>query len=282
MVRAAQVALRDSRLGPTLTRGRRESALRDLPPSTRKSAIDWSTRVRDLRASLGLGYFEVIQDAAAHLLSRDKTIELALLPLALQARTVVELGCAMSYYDAGRPYSLAVRDITEGMMSTRVLGIACALLRSVGVPATLHSVDIREWPERPRSLMRDLGLGDAWQFHAGQDSINWVRNYPGEIDVLLVDSNHTYTHVAAELEAASAKMAPRSAIVIDNCYATFYRTGSSYMSDDDREGIERGGEFGAILDFLAAHPEWHPYWKSEEVMVMTKGWELPNVPTPLR
>lgn len=182
----------------------------------------------------------------------------------------------MSYYALGKSYSSALHAADEAMMSTRVFGIACRMLDAVGVTARLHSVDIRDWDTPPRSLMTDLGLDQYWDRHFGTDSIGWLREFEGEIDVLLVDSNHTYHHVKGELDACAPKMAERSAIIVDNCYSTIYRTGSDYMADEDAEGIRRGGEYGAVLEFLNAHPEWIAHWAEPDVVVLTKGWSLPG------
>ncbi len=278
--RGVRTSLRRSPLGPPLLRWRLKRWVAGLPPELEADARHWSARVVKAQDSAPLTPFDVVLDVARHSVGNDRAVELLAIPLALRARTVVELGCAMSYYDLGASYAAALRNAHEGMMSTRVLGTACALLRQTGTEASLISVDIREWPERDRSLMHDLGFGDLWTLHQGTDSVGWLQAFEGTIDVLLVDSNHTYQHVRAELEAAASRMSERSAIIVDNCYTMIYRTGSSYMADDDAEGIAHGGEYGAILEFLDAHPEWRPAWKRHEVMVMTRGWDIPTVAVP--
>jgi Methyltransferase domain len=173
--------------------------------------------------------------------------------------------------------------VSEGLVSTRLLLAACRLLEGEGVRATLTSVDLRSadhpYFERGWALLLDLGLAPWWRPAMGVDSVSWLREEAGRllegtaqpIDMAFVDSNHTYAQVRAELDALVPLMAPHGVVLIDNCYALLYEPGIDWIQGDGAEGADRGGEYGAILEFLAAHPEWSAQWDGRDLAVLRRS-----------
>jgi hypothetical protein len=191
-------------------------------------------------------------------------LPLSTLPLLVGAREIVELGCAFTYYPAGHsgPWSAPAR-YSDGMVSTRILLTACSLLRSRGIPATLTSVDIRtsRLIENANRLVAEMGYAELWRPVMGTDSIAWLRDRTEPIDFALVDSNHTYEHVLGELQGLAPLMSPGGMVAVDNAYCVAY-------PGDGPTGTERGSEFGAILDFLAAHPGWTVEWMPFDMAIL--------------
>jgi len=121
-----------------------------------------------------------------------------------------------------------------------------------------------------RRLLEDLRLDSMWIDATGTSSQEWLATEARRalnsgwqsIDLAYVDSNHTYAQVQAELEGVLPLLSPRAAIVVDNCYTVAYEVdpGLDWIKGESEEGIIKGGEYGAILDFITAHPEWHAEW----------------------
>ncbi|GMU39838.1 MAG: hypothetical protein AMXMBFR23_07040 [Chloroflexota bacterium] len=259
---------------PALERWR---LLRRVPVDLRPAVEPWATAMIRQRGAAPPTHHESI---AAH--ARDSfvsylAVPLYAIPILLRARRIVELGTAFTYYPAtypgGSPWRVS-RAPDEGMVTTRFLLSAAWHLRGVGIPATLTSVDIRssELPifANAHPLFSDLGVVDCWQPVFGTDSIGWLREQAGTtpIDFALVDSNHTFAHASAELEALAPCMAETAVIVVDNCYGVFYAHGDP---PDVEEEARRGSKFGAVQAFIAAHPEWTPRWTSEGMMLLYRG-----------
>jgi hypothetical protein len=212
-----------------------------------------------------------------------KVMPLFSIPLVIQARRLVELGSAFSRYPFGYKGSVWDRSWreVEGVIATRIMLTACRMLRDFsGIEATLTSVDIRDgWAtddngapinvqQCAEDLIARLGLRDLWYPVIGTDSLEWLASerprieaHEAEpIDFLLVDSNHTYEQVKGELDGALPLMAERGVILVDDCYSTNYRHGATWTPEESELGIRRGGEYGAILEFLDAHPDWQAEW----------------------
>lgn len=248
----------------------------------------------DLHPSLW-HYFQMVRN---HMFTRDyvpdvvqetiepdvyKTLPLYTLPMLQQARRMVELGCAFSFYPVrydppNDPWKRSPEPL-EGVLSTRILLGVCKLLHDfAGVDATLTSIDIRDgkgsdggvpWDiqERSVNLFRDMGLLDYWRPQVGTDAGPWLAAEAGliergealPVDFMLVDSNHTYEQVKAELEGTHALMAPRGLILVDDCYSTDYRHGDTWTPEESEYGLRRGGEYGAIIEFAEAYG-WRIEW----------------------
>lgn len=244
---------------------------------TSASLYQWiETKQSHLRSLVGEvhdhDYFELVR---SHLLESPQSIRLLplyALALALPARRIVEFGTSFTYYPDGYdgPWSVT-KSATEGFISPRILLSACRLLSRLGVPSTLTSVELRDTPpfvERARGLVEELGLTEYWTPCFGTPSDAWLerehalrrsgRSQP--IDLAYIDSNHTYEQVQLELNGVLPLMAPRSLIVVDNCYTVHYETGLTWAPNESDDGIAKGGEYGAILEFIEAHPGWRPEW----------------------
>ncbi len=243
-----------------------------------------------------LAYLEMVRRHAADGFTPYMVLPLFSYALLLRPERIVELGCSYTYYPETyrRADPWVVSDaMSEGLVSTRLLLAACRFLDAHGVRVTLTSVDLRTADHplfaRNEALLRDLGLAAWWQPAMGVDSVSWLREEEERIragsakliDLAFVDSNHTYAHVRAELEALRRIMAGRGVMLIDNCYALTYEPGVDSMPGDGAKGISHGGEYGAILDFVGAHPEWSVEWDGSDLAVLKRDGELvPNVSSP--
>jgi hypothetical protein len=217
-------------------------------------------------------YFELIRH---HILESPQSIRLLplfALTLAIQARRIVEFGTSFTYYPEGYegPWSVT-KDTTEGFISPRIFLPACRLLTNLAIPSTLTSVELRNTPgfvEGCLGLVEELGLSQYWKPCFGMSSEVWLaaeldrlkRGQAQRIDLAYIDSHHTYEQVKLELEGVLPLMAPRSLIVVDNCYTVHYETGVDWAPSESPLGVERGGEYGAILEFLRAQSEWRAEW----------------------
>jgi hypothetical protein len=213
-------------------------------------------------------YFELLREHVTGGMpgNQGKIIPLCLIPIMVGARHIVELGSAFSSYPEsypdGSPWKASLNTSIEGAISTRTFLVACRFLKQMGIDATLTSVDKRDWRmfENTKKLFTDLDLLQYWRPTMGTDSIEWLKNHEQQIDVALVDSNHTYIQVAGELKGVLPLMAPNGVIIIDDCYNVDYQTGVVWNIDEVEDGISKGGEYGAILEFLERYPEWKPHW----------------------
>jgi len=235
-------------------------------------------------------YLELVRTHAKEGVNDYKALLFFTLPLAVRARRMVELGSSFSYfpdtYTDGSPWGTSSSQ-DEGLVSTRLMLSACLLLSRLGVDARLTSVDIRTKPgarigrdleAAAHDLIGSLELHKFWEFLTGTDTLVWLaeeqkrleRGETQPIDFVLVDSNHTYDQVSRELESVLPLLSPRAVILVDDCYETNYQHGASWIPEDSLEGQRRGGEYGAILEFLAAHPQWRAEW-FEFNMLLTRA-----------
>jgi len=240
------------------------------PPTLEAARAAWELRRHAHVSSIRGGeyqYFEMLRD---HIVggipgNRPKILQFVLLPVLMRARRIVELGCAFSYFPETYPERSPWRASTsgdEGMVSTRAFLTACRFLSQVGVDATLTSVDVRSHPlyDNARALLTQLGLISYWRPVMGTDSIEWLRGRTEEIDIALIDSNHTYAHVRGELEGVAPLVSAGGLIIVDDCYNLDYVVGVAFCPDETAEGVVRGGEYGAVVEFLDTHREWTAEW----------------------
>ena len=213
-------------------------------------------------------YFELLREHITGGMpgNQGKIIPLYVIPLMLRARHIVELGSAFSSYPQsypdGSPWKASLNTSIEGAVSTRTLLVACRFLNQMGIDATLTSVDKRDWAmfENTKKLFTDLDLIQFWRPTMGTDSIEWLKSRTQQIDVALVDSNHTYPQVSGELNGLLPLMSPKGVIIVDDCYNVDYQTGVVWNIDETEDGISKGGEYGAIVEFIKQHHEWKPEW----------------------
>lgn len=219
-------------------------------------------------------------------ISEFRTLPLLVLPLVFQSKRMVELGSAFTYYPEtyGNPPDawVASDSGTEGLVGTRFLLMACKFLHEfAGIDATLVSVDLREGGLAPNSdrLLDELGLLEDWQPFIGTDTLTWLqeegqrieRGEAERLDFVLVDSNHTYAQVSAELTATLPLLSEGGVMLVDDCYVTEARHGATWIPEDGDEGVRRGGEYGAVLEFLAQHPDWQADWFESMVLLSRRG-----------
>jgi hypothetical protein len=267
-------------------------------PDIEEIRSDWRTRAQQHKNDLYATptpatwrYFAMAREHAATSVNAQKVLPflaLPLMPLSIQAKRMVELGSSFSYYPmqyGDPPDRWGVSEhISEGGVSTRLMLSACKLLRQAGVEATLCSIDIRGVEPHPvygdlfgrlKHLLGDLDLLEPWRPFMGTDTREWLRQEAdrierGEaepIDFALVDSNHTYDQVRTELDALLPVISERGIILVDDCYDTEYMHGADWIPEETKEGLRRGGEYGAILEFIEAHPEWQPDWLETMVLL---------------
>ena len=234
-------------------------------------------------------YFQMVRTHATTGVNDYKALLFFALPLALRARRIVELGSSFSFYpdtyEDGSPWGVS-SDRDEGVVSTRIILSACRLLKQLGVPSKLLSIELRDasyierWGNRDlvaraRQLIDDLGLSEFWELHTGTDTVAWLAEERGRllrgetepIDFVLVDSNHTYDQVSRELAGVLPVLSATGAILVDDCFETNYAHGVDWIPEDSAEGLRRGGEYGAVLEFLDAHPDWHGEWMQSNVLL---------------
>lgn len=256
--------------------------------------LQWVDRKHDHMRSLIEGhhdykYFELVREHLERSPQKQRLLPLYALALALQARRIVEFGSSFTYYpnEYDGPWDVTTHP-SEGFISTRVFLCACRTLTRLGIPSHLESVDVRSLAlEAPGSLdlLQDLGLADLWTDATGAGSDVWLQKererakLPGwqPIDLAYVDSNHTYAQVELEMEGVLPFMAERSVIIVDNCYTVAYEVDHPTIPGETTEGMSKGGEYGAILAFIAAHPEWRAEWCAAPFDYMT----LTRLPEPV-
>lgn len=218
-------------------------------------------------------YFDLVRKHIVEGFNRHKIIPYFAFPLMIQARNIVEVGSAFTYYPETYPRSSpweVSKSGSEGLVSTRIFLTACRFLNKIGIKARLTSVDIRESPmlENAKQLLKDLGLIQYWNPVMGTDSIKWLKEQKEPIDLALVDSQHTYAQVAGELEHLSPLMSSKGIIIVDDCYDLNYKPAATWAADETEEGCAKGGEYGAVLDFLEKHPEWVAEWCPRSIVSM--------------
>lgn len=248
-----------------------------LKPKTPEETY-WIKRRNEHIASLELGfrdykYLEMVRKYCSKGYNRHKIVFFYSFPLVIQAKRIVELGSSFTYYpdtyNPKSPWEVSSSE-SEGLISTRVFLVACRFLNKFGVAATLTSVDIRESRlfENAKSLLRQMDLLKYWVPVMGTDSIQWLKRQKESVDLALVDSNHTYDQVAGELENLAPLMSSKGVIIVDDAYNLDYRPGADWCDDETEEGRRKGGEYGAVLDFLEKHPEWVGEWVPMSIVAM--------------
>lgn len=138
-------------------------------------------------------------------------------------------------------------------------GILQGLAESEKPNRTYIGVDIQHPPIERFKLAQTLAtqLGIGFNFWVAND-LN-IRMDHVEVDLLFIDSLHTYCHLTAELEKFSPHVkkyiamhdtSPPWDFVDDNVYYGDY---SEYPAHIDRN---KRGLWPAVEDFLRNHPEW--------------------------
>lgn len=220
-------------------------------------------------------YFDFIKCLAGHPIFSYKVIPLFSIPLLLRPINIVELGPAFTSYPekCNDPWGRYDK-LDEGLISTRVLLTACRFLNKYGIKACLTSIDIREDKKRfedSKKQLQELDLFQYWKPFYGTDSLEWLEKNKDPIHLAYVDSSHTYKQVKAELEALAPLMIPDGLIMIDDGFTLSDPSKELWRVNEDDEGRSKGGEFGAILDFLKDHPEWHNVWSPEGIVYLCRN-----------
>lgn len=147
---------------------------------------------------------------------------------------------------------------TRSMVST--WGILQGLSDSQNTSCSYVGIDLHLPPwyslQRARELAESQGI--SFQFWMGNDMTMDIH----PVDMLFIDSLHTYCHLTYELEKFSPKVRKYIAmhdtsapwgLADDNLYDGDY---SEYDSSIDRT---KRGLWPAVYDFLNRHPEWSLY-----------------------
>ncbi len=246
----------------------------------------WQTTIQKHRANLHSGYhdykyFSLVRKHCYKNNNYYKILPLFTLPLLIQARNIVELGSAFTYYPETyfpkTPWGKSNNPM-EGLVSTRILLTACHFLNKVGIPATLTSVDMRGGSGfiQAKRLLEELDLLKYWQPVMNADSVKWLKEYKKTIDFALVDTSHTYSQVSAELESLHPLMANKSIVVIDDGFTISDEFSGDWRPQETDAGRSKGGEYGAICDFLKIHPEWHAEWVPPGMVYLYKKIPFPT------
>jgi hypothetical protein len=251
-------------------------------------AAEWRERIACLRADIEKGfhlwrYLDMVRQHSDQQRSVNwyKATAFFALPLLLRARRIVEIGASFSVFPAtygspANPWGPA-GEPDEGVVSTRLLLAAAHLLGQAGIDARVTSIDVRESSNyaNVEHLFASLGLREYWDPRMSTDSIDWLtaekrrldEGHVTPIDFALVDGHHTYDQVARELAGLLPVMAAEGAILIDDCYRSDFQVAAGWMPDETEHGLRRGGEFGAIVEFLERHQEWKAHWMPFQVLL---------------
>jgi len=220
-------------------------------------------------------YFDLVKCLAGHSLFSYKVIPLFSIPLLLRPTNIVELGSAFTSYleKCNDPWGRYDK-LEEGLISTRVLLTACRFLNKYGIKASLTSIDIRDDKKKFEDTERhlqELDLLQYWKPFYGTDSLDWLKRNKDLIHLAYVDSSHTYKQVKAELEALAPQMIQNGVIIIDDGFTINDPSDVSWRVNEDEGGRSKGGEFGAVLDFLKEHPEWRNTWSPEGMVYLCRN-----------
>jgi len=111
----------------------------------------------------------------------------------------------------------------------------------------VYTCDVKDYPET-RKRLRELGLTKNWIFIM-MDSIQLGKEWINEpIDLLYLDSHHTYEHVYAELTTWSKNLSDNALILIHDTFPSRNRI--------KNEMYRTGGPVRAIERFIKENPEW--------------------------
>lgn len=261
--------------------------------SAERDAATWALRREEHRAHLDEGiqtwrYLELVRRHTNKNVNWFKAIPFFALPLAVGARRMVELGSSFSYYpetyQPRSPWGIS-KAVDEGVVSTRLMLAAARLLTDFGVHSTVTSVDLRDSSlyKNARQLLTELDLIRFWDPKMATDSIGWLneeqqRLRRGEVEPIdfgLIDSNHTYDQVSRELAGILPLMSAKGVLLVDDCWTTNYKHGADWVPEESEEGIKRGGEYGAVLEFLEQHPNWQAEWIPEGMAILSRPARVP-------
>lgn len=117
------------------------------------------------------------------------------------------------------------------------------LMAAYTVGAQLVSVD-----KRLTSFVPPAYLAESWRF-THMDALVYLKTCPLEtcFDLVLIDDDHTNSHVMVELSYLDRHVSPRSLILIHD---TMYGQSPCYHSDPLARGTwAEGGPYGALVSY---------------------------------
>ena len=155
-----------------------------------------------------------------------------------------------------------------------------SLLRAMGLPASrVIGVDIEIRPHNRRAIEAHELFGAIALIEGNSvapEVVALVRAHvrPGDKVLVLLDSNHTYAHVSAELEAYHGLVSPGSYIVATDGIM-------QDLTDVPRgnPAWDRDNPTQAALDFARSHPEYvieQPAWPFNESKLRTNVTHWPG------
>ena len=143
----------------------------------------------------------------------------------------------------------------RGMVST--WGILKGLSENDSNERSYLGVDLCFPPSESLNLARDLAKSQGIRFAFEQ--ANDLEIYLDPVDLLFIDSLHTYAHLTYELETFSSSVKKYIALH-DTSYPWELLDDADYSGDYSEypAGIDREkrGLWAAVVDFLDHHPEW--------------------------
>jgi predicted O-methyltransferase YrrM len=147
------------------------------------------------------------------------------LPVILKAKTIVETGLGQGN-------------------STVIFLEACRFLGDCKLYT--FEININKEDTLPaRKRISELGL-EPWWTLIEKDSVQAGREWSyGKIDVLFLDSHHSYEHVLAELEAFKPHLSEKAVIL---CHDT--------NPKEEHEMYKTGGPLRALKEFQTENPNW--------------------------
>ena len=153
----------------------------------------------------------------------------------MYARRCNSLGDINEHLPTLRRYATECRRVTE--FGVRDVWSTWALLAAR--PTRLVSYDIAPCPiEQAQQAAREVGID--FRFVVG-DTLQIVID---PTEMLFIDTNHVYSHLKAELERHADKVSRFIALHDTTTYGNVGADGRT------------PGLWGAVEEFLAAHPEW--------------------------
>lgn len=124
--------------------------------------------------------------------------------------------------------------------STLAMAYAANLLERFEKIVTIYSTDI----DIERTKLFNKKINDNNLYHVillNEDSLKFLSNYEGMVDLIFIDSAHTYDLTLKELEEASGKLSPNGYILMHDVIS---------VSDVQL----------AIKEFLSKHPDEFKYF----------------------
>ena len=147
------------------------------------------------------------------------------LPIIIKAKTIVETGLGQGN-------------------STVIFLEACRFLGECRLYT--FEININKDDTLPaRKRISELGL-EPWWTLVEKDSVQAGREWSyGKIDILFLDSHHSYEHVKAELEAFMPHLSEKAVIL---CHDT--------NPKEEHEMYKTGGPLKALKEFQTENPNW--------------------------